>query len=100
LVGRLPGGGYSAWFNPDGSVGTKLGWWRGVSGKLAIRGGRLDASAPPLRARVPDGYGLTGFQSSGLTFPTLGCWKVVGAVAGHARLTFVVKVSKVKRKAG
>jgi hypothetical protein len=29
------------------------------------------APAPPPRAQVPAGYGGTGFQSTGLTFPTV-----------------------------
>jgi hypothetical protein len=79
---------------PDGSMHTKVGWWRGARGKLVISGRRLDATAPPLRSSVPMGYGTRGFQPSGLTFPTVGCWRVVGRV-GHARLTFVVKVTKI-----
>jgi hypothetical protein len=66
---------------------------KGVSGRLTIQGERLDASAPPLRARVPAGYGHTGFQSTELRFPTVGCWKVVGSVAGHD-IAFVVLVEK------
>jgi hypothetical protein len=77
----------------DGSVEAKVGWWRGVSGRLAIVGERLDAPAPPLRAFVPGGYGHMGFQATGLIFPTEGCWEVVGSVAGH-EISFVVLVSK------
>jgi len=62
-----------------------------VAGKLRIEGSRLDASAPPLVGHVPDGYGDSGFQSSGITFPTEGCWQVTGRV-GEASLTFVVLV--------
>lgn len=78
---------------PDGSVWAKLGWWRGVSGRLTIQGERLDAPARPLRARVPAGYGHIGFQSTGLIFPTAGCWEVLGSVAGHD-ITFIVLVTK------
>src|ERR1700694_1102033 len=95
LAGPLPGGGSMASINPDGSIDLKLGWWRGVPGKLVIRGRRLDASAPLLLAYVPYGYGDVGFIPSGLTFPTVGCWRVVGKQGG-ASLTFVVKVTKVK----
>ena len=77
----------------DGSIWAKVGWWRAVPGRLHIVGERLDASAPPLQARVPAGYGSRGFQSTGLTFPTPGCWWVVGSVAGHD-LEFVVRVTK------
>ena len=76
---------------PDGSVTTKFGWWRGVSGKLRIDGRRLDAQAPPLVGHASDGYGDSGFQSSGITFPTEGCWQVTGRV-GDASLTFVTLV--------
>jgi hypothetical protein len=78
---------------PDGSIWANVGWWRAVPGRLTIRGERLDAAAPPLRAKVPAGYGSTGFQSTGLIFPTPGCWRVVGTVAGH-ELGFVVFVTK------
>jgi hypothetical protein len=94
-AGTLPNGDSRAIVNADGSISTKVGWWRGAPGRLVIRGGRLDARAAPLRAHAGDGYGSRGFQPSRLTFPTVGCWRVVGAV-GRARLTFVVKVTKLK----
>jgi hypothetical protein len=90
-AGVLPDGGAMAIVNADRSISLKLGWWRGVPGKLRISGRRLDARAPRLRADVPDGYGSRGFQPTGLTFPTVGCWRVVGEL-GRARLTFVVRV--------
>jgi len=77
----------------DGSLGMKFPFWRGedVRGPLTITGRRLDAQAPHLRADVPEGYGQTGFQASGLIFPTAGCWQVT-ARAGGAELTFVTRV--------
>ena len=78
---------------PDGSLDMKWGWWRGVTGQLTIEGRRLDASAPPLRADIPEGYGAAGFQASGLIFPSPGCWEVTGRV-GEAKLTFVTLVVK------
>ena len=78
--------------NKDGSVGMKFGWWQNVSGYLHITGRRLDAPASHLRADVLQ-YGLTGFQPSGVTFPTAGCWQVTGKV-GTTRLTFVTMVVK------
>jgi hypothetical protein len=75
----------------DGAIDAKVGWWRGVPGTLSITGRRLDAAAPPLRATVSDGYGESGFQASGLSFPTEGCWEVTGRV-GTASLTFVTLV--------
>ncbi len=81
----------------QGRVGMKFGWWRTVPGKLAITGYRTDATAPAAIGDVPDGYGDTGFQASGVTFPTEGCWNITGTV-GTASLTFttfVVKTSAV-----
>jgi hypothetical protein len=75
----------------DGSIGWKFGWWRLVAGTVTIEGRRLDDSAPPLRPSVPDGYGLQGFQASGVFFPTEGCWEVTGRV-GESELTFVTFV--------
>ncbi len=92
-AGILPDGGSRATVEDDGSIHTKLGWWRRATGRLRITGRRLDAAAPPLEAHVPAGYGRHGFQPTGIVFPTVGCWRVEGRV-GDARLTFVVKVSK------
>jgi LysM repeat protein len=75
----------------NGSFSMKWGWVRGVSGPLSIEGRRLDADAEPLRADIPEGYGDTGFQVSGLIFPTTGCWEVTGRV-GDSSLTFVTEV--------
>jgi hypothetical protein len=72
----------------DGSIEMKFPWWRGVAGRLRIEGRRLDATAPPLSAWIPNGYGRRGFQSTAITFPTAGCWEVIGRVGG-ASLTFV-----------
>jgi hypothetical protein len=73
----------------------KFPWVRGVRGKLTIQGKRLDAPAPPLRAHIPDGYGDTGFQATGIIFPTEGCWEVTGKV-GDSSLTFVTRVVRVE----
>ena len=77
----------------DGSIGMKFGWWRNLRGQLEITGRRLDGDAPALEADVPDGYGDTGFQASGVSFPTEGCWEVTGTVGGSS-LTFVTFVSR------
>jgi len=79
--------------DPDasGAVRNKFPWWRGVSGSLRIEGRRLDGTAPPLSATIPDGYGSTGFQASVVLFPTEGCWEVTGR-AGEASLTIVTLV--------
>lgn len=87
-----PGG--SGFVLRDGSLQMKFPWWRAVEVPLAIEGQRLDASAPPLRAHIPRGYGPSGFQATGLIFPTPGCWQVTGR-AGDATLTFIVNVVKI-----
>jgi hypothetical protein len=83
---------------PDGSTSQKYPWWTvGTEGDLTIQGRRVDASAPPLRARINSGVPDTpfatvpggSFWSSGIYFPTEGCWQVTGRV-GRASLTFVV----------
>ena len=79
---------------PDGRLGMKFGWYRLTSGYLTITGRRLDAPAPPASGLTfPGGYGLTGFNASGVLFPTEGCWQVTGRV-GRAALTFVTFVIK------
>jgi hypothetical protein len=81
----------------DGSIWMKWPWWwrRRFGTDLVITGRRLDASAPPLTAHVPEGY-ESGFAPSGITFPEDGCWKITGHV-GEARLTFVTLVFKAAR---
>jgi hypothetical protein len=97
IAGVLPNGGVFATINRDGSITAKLGWLRGIPGRLTIKGRRIDGRSPPLRARVPStrSYGPTGFIPTFVTFPTAGCWRVTGD-QGSAHITFVVKVSKVK----
>jgi hypothetical protein len=58
-----------------------------------ITGRRLDATAPPLRADVPAGYGRTGFQASGVSFRTEGCWEVTRKVRQTTLtvVTFMIK---------
>ena len=79
---------------PDGRLGMKFGWYRLTSGFLTITGRRLDAPAPPASGLTfPGGYGLTGFNASGVIFPTEGCWQITGRV-GQVALTFVAFVIK------
>lgn len=94
-AGIRPDGGSMATVEEDGSIHVKLGWWRGVAGRLTIAGRRLDGRAPALESHVPSGYGRLGFQPTGLVFPTVGCWRVVGIVA-DVRLSFVVRVTKLR----
>jgi hypothetical protein len=66
------------------------------AGHAQVTGRKLNTGAAlPLRAQVSNGYGSSGFQPSGLTFPTTGCWRVLGKV-GAARLAFTVEVTKIK----
>lgn len=84
---------------PDGSTTQKYPWWTvGTEGGLSIEGRRLDAAATSsLRARINSGMpenpfaDVAGgrFWSSGVSFPTRGCWQVTGRV-GATSLTFVV----------
>jgi hypothetical protein len=78
--------------DPAGQLEMKFGWYRLTSGFLTITGRRLNAPAPPLSGRT-SGYGLTGFNASGVIFPAEGCWQVTGRV-GRAALTFVTFVIK------
>lgn len=78
--------------NKDGSISLKFGWWQSVRGDLRISGRRLGGTAAPLRADVLQ-YGMTGFQASGVTFSTEGCWKVTGRV-GAVTLRFVTLLIK------
>jgi hypothetical protein len=71
--------------------GEKVIWIRPTGTALTITGQRLDAEAPPLKAEIPCCY-PTGFQVSGLYFPTEGCWAVT-AQAGEHRLEFVTEVA-------
>jgi hypothetical protein len=73
-----------------GKKGNKVLWIRPAGAPLTVSGRRLDAPAPPIQARIPCCY-PTGFQASGLMFPTEGCWEIV-AVAGPSQLTFVTDV--------
>lgn len=83
----------NARFFEDEGIRMKWPWWRGVQGELRIEGRRVDGKAPPLTAEIPPGYGQSGFQPSGIFFPTEGCWEVTGTV-GNAELTFVTIVVK------
>ena len=83
---------------PDGSVGIKAPWWRGpgVRGRVRIRARQLGGEGHSVdRVIPPSGYGLTGFQATGLSLRSTGCWRVTGSV-GSARLTFVTLISEVR----
>jgi hypothetical protein len=80
--------------NSQNLLQHKTAWWRSISGRLEIKGRRLDADAPPLQAEIPDGYGATGVQAVRLLFPSEGCWEVTGNV-GEKSLSFVTYVVRV-----
>jgi len=92
VAGRLPSGGSRATIGPDGSIYAKVGWWRAGSAKPVVSGRLVGHPARRLHADVPNGYG-SGFQATGLTFPTTGCWRVTGSFGG-ATIAFTVLVTK------
>ena len=73
-----------------GPEGNKVLWIRPRGTQLTVSGRRLDAEVPPPTASIPCCY-PTGFQASGLIFPTEGCWEI-SAKAGNSQLTFVTRV--------
>jgi hypothetical protein len=73
-----------------GTGGEKVIWIRPQGTQLEISGQRLDGEAPELRADIPCCY-PTGFQVTGLTFPTGGCWEVT-ARAGKSELRVITWV--------
>jgi hypothetical protein len=81
--------------DPNGELGAKLPWWRGIHGKLAIEGHQVGAPEETLRSYVPGGYGDTGFQSTGVYFRSTGCWQIVGKI-GSSELQFTVQVELLK----
>lgn len=74
-----------------GKKGNKVLWIRPSGTQLIVSGRRLDGKAEAMKPTIPCCY-LTGFQASGLAFPTEGCWEIT-AVAGASQLTFVTKVA-------
>ncbi|MEV2271298.1 hypothetical protein [Nonomuraea africana] len=86
----------ASFIQPDGWIHQKFGWWRASAGDLKITGRRLDGPAAPARSEVPEGYGDTGFQATGVYFPVAGCWEITGRV-GPDSLTFVTSVIKTAR---
>ncbi len=87
----LPPGGEAALLRTGGVLARKFMWWRLVPGQLSIEARRIDAPAPAGRGIVPTGYGDSGFQASGIEFPTEGCWEVTGSISDKG-LTFVIRV--------
>ena len=73
-----------------GGQGNKVLWIRPRGVPLKIEGRRLDAESNRLRAVVAGNY-PSGFQPTGLYFPSAGCWEVA-AKAGGSSLTFRARV--------
>jgi hypothetical protein len=79
---------------PSGEkLSEKFPWVRLIRGSIRIVGQRLDGPAPPARGEASTGNGPIGFNSSGIAFPTTGCWRITGTIAARD-LTFVVKVER------
>jgi hypothetical protein len=76
---------------------NKVLWIRPSGTDLKVLGRRLDGEAPLLSVHIPCCY-ATGFQPSGLTFASSGCWEIK-ATAGSSTMTFVIEV-KPRRESG
>jgi len=85
------GAGRPGFVLPDGALMIKYGWVRLKEGQFSIRGRRLDAPAPPLRASIAERMPGEKFQPASLIFSTPGCWEVTGQL-DTMKLTFVVRV--------
>ncbi len=85
-------------WNPDGSLDWKMGWDRGIRGRLEVTGRRLDAPAPPAIGHfdIP-GYGELGMQIGSIHFPSEGCWELIAQIVGsHGRASSRVVVLVVR----
>ena len=88
--------------NPSGYT-QKVFWWREgyiwneePEPEIAVTAERLDKPAPLFEAsRGTNAYAsdIESAMLTGVTFPTLGCWKITGKY-GDAELSFVVWVTQ------
>lgn len=78
---------------PGEDLSEKFPWVRLIRGYIRIVGQRLDGPAPPANGEASTGNGPIGFNSSGIAFPTTGCWRITGTITAHD-LTFVVNVER------
>jgi hypothetical protein len=72
---------------------AKIAWHRFVGGRIQIVAENVDGPAAPIRTEASEGYGVIGFNASGLSFTREGCWRVEGTVDGRG-LTFVMRVRR------
>ena len=73
-----------------GEEGVKIGWFRPMGAELDITGQQKDNPEIQLRVEIPCCY-PTRFQSTGLYFPTGGCWEI-NATTEDQTLTFTIWV--------
>jgi hypothetical protein len=79
---------------PDGSMRIKFPWWGSLraDAELNIISTSLHPRGRVARSTISPGLtGAPHFWASAIIFPSDGCWRVA-ASAGHASLTFVVRV--------
>ncbi len=81
----------------DGTLFQKLPWipHRGLTGRLTVRGERLDAPSPPLKVLGANwGYSSSGKGgwATAVEFPSEGCWRISGRV-NDVTLTYVGRVA-------
>ena len=87
--------------NPEGYT-QKIMWWSDLyvlkdelEPALEVAGRRLDADAPPLKfdgATNASAADIGDAMLTGVDFPTLGCWEIIGRYR-KSGLTFVVWVA-------
>src|SRR5438874_10585980 len=53
-------------------LGTKVAWWRYLSGTVEITARRVDDGAPAVRTKTTAGYGATGLHPSYIVFTGAG----------------------------
>ena len=90
-VRRYPIG--SGLVSKDGAIFDKFVWYRqgNAEGELSITVENPRQWFPDEpEISVPSGYGSSGVQASGITFPGPGCWEVTGT-SGDVSITFTVR---------
>jgi hypothetical protein len=64
-------------------------------GELQWQARRLDGSATVGKQPAgPSGYGDSGFQAGGVSFPESGCWEVTYTLSDQYPLTFVLQAKQ------